>query len=383
MDAVSHYRQVLRTPGAPSLTLLGAISRMTNIPFSTLITVVVFESTGSWVWAGIGGGLSAVSAAVPAWGFGLLIDSFGVRRILALTWPGTLLVLLVGLPTDPLILLGVCLLAGIFRPPMGTTIRSAWVCLLPDPERRAAAYSLDATLMPISGALGALLGALLLALFGIWGVLAMIAGLGLVATIGLLFNRAANSVIATGKVRSDYERAPLGAPVWSALMAAGLSWSALTGSELIIGDLWGGEVMLLGTGASLVSVALGAAIFASRSERPLRSVRQGLLLIVGAMIAVAFLAPVASALAVATLALLGLGRGLIASSAMQTVSEEAPEERMSEAMGLYGAATLIGAGGYRPLAAILLALSPLATIGAPIILSGVLALTIGRYKRHS
>lgn len=74
-------------------------------------------------------------------------------------------------------------------------MRSSWAIIAPDQPLRSTAYSLDSSLSPIAGSLGAAVGGILL-LFSPLAILIMLALLGILGSIGLLLHKATDNPLA-------------------------------------------------------------------------------------------------------------------------------------------------------------------------------------------
>lgn len=158
------FNNLLNLPGAKLLALISIITRSTTIPLGAAYTTIGYAVTDSWIWAGAVGGIASLAAAGSFWVTGKMIDRFGAKIVLLILAPGSLVPLLYGKGGLAWVLL-VSVLAGLLRPPNGTVVRSAWQVVAKTDNQRVLAYSFDAAIAPIAGALGALLAGGLYAFF--------------------------------------------------------------------------------------------------------------------------------------------------------------------------------------------------------------------------
>ncbi|MFI0900674.1 MFS transporter [Streptomyces sp. NPDC020983] len=163
-SAVLRRPHVLRTFGP---ALLGRLSYGTAfVPLAVALT----RTTGSYAWAGAAVACFGLGASVPAPLRARLIDRRGPRRVLpalAAAYGAALLALTAatwspGTPRPLLALL--TLAAGVCSPPLGPVMRTLWSTLVPEPELRARAFSLDAVAEEVLYVVGPLLAGVVIAL---------------------------------------------------------------------------------------------------------------------------------------------------------------------------------------------------------------------------
>lgn len=343
------FQNLLRLPGAKLLALMSIITRSTTIPLGAAYTTIGYSVTDSWLWAGAVGGIASLAAALSFWFTGKMIDRFGAKIVLLTLAPGSLAPLFYG-NGDLIWVLFVSLLAGFLRPPNGTVVRSAWQVVAKTDQERVLAYSFDAAIAPIAGALGALLAGGLYALFSTQGVILFLVIGTLVPAIALaLFAFSPES-----KTNSYLKKQPLGTKTWAAISIVGSSWIALVAVEMSLGVFFGEEALLLSNAVGLVAVAIGALLFTNTNDQ---TGRQALITAsFGAGITLVLTIIGASLLPIVIWGLifiLGIFRGLISSAASTYITYSSPESRRSEALALYGSSVLVGQAGYRPLAGFL------------------------------
>jgi len=142
-----------------------------RLPFAALefaTVLLVQANTGSFAQAGlvIAAYSIAVAASMPLQG--RIIDRVGQTRVLLITTAVSssaviVLVLLAegGSTLGPMIAANA--VAGAFVPPIGTSIRTIWADLIPDPELRESAFALDAVMLEVAFVCGPLLTGLAIA----------------------------------------------------------------------------------------------------------------------------------------------------------------------------------------------------------------------------
>ncbi|MEV7184986.1 MFS transporter [Kitasatospora sp. NPDC093102] len=165
----SSYATVLRTPGAVRLFGAALIGRLSYgvVPLALLLAVT--GTTGSYARAGWLTALFAASNVLLSPVRAGLVDRHGPRRALPPMAAGYTVVLLglaaatwrPGVPFPALLALAVA--AGVLAPPLGPVTRARWSALLPDPELRRRAYSLDTVAEELLHVTGPLLAGLIAA----------------------------------------------------------------------------------------------------------------------------------------------------------------------------------------------------------------------------
>lgn len=162
-SAVLRRPHVLRTFGP---ALLGRLSYGTVfVPLAVALT----RTTGSYAWAGAAVACFGLGTSVPAPLRARLIDRRGPRRVLpvlALAYGAVLLALTAATwsPGTPRPLLAaLTLAAGVCSPPLGPVMRTLWSDLVPDPELRSRAFSLDTVAEEVLYVAGPLLAGVVIA----------------------------------------------------------------------------------------------------------------------------------------------------------------------------------------------------------------------------
>ena len=165
---LARYSALFRVPHVRRLVLSGMLARLPAGMIGLALLLLVREHGGTYAAAGAVSGGYFVATAVGAPIAGRLVDRRGQARILltrAVVFPALLLgVCLLALLDAPLVLIGLAAAAaGALMPPVGASLRALWPRMFGDPELRAAAYALEASLQEITFIVGPLLVALLTA----------------------------------------------------------------------------------------------------------------------------------------------------------------------------------------------------------------------------
>jgi MFS family permease len=185
---LARYGALFRVPHVRRLVLSGMLARLPAGMIGLALLLLVREQGGSYAAAGAVSGVYFVATAAGAPVSGRLVDRRGQARILfsrALIFPALLIgVCVLALADAPLALVGAAAAAtGALMPPVGASLRALWPRLFADPELRAAAYALEASLQEITFIVGPLLVALLTAAVSPVLALAVAAAVGGVGTL--------------------------------------------------------------------------------------------------------------------------------------------------------------------------------------------------------
>lgn len=350
---LAQYRSVLTLPGARELLAWSLLARATFIGWGAILLIAAYGVTESWMWASIAAAVGTGCAAISSWCVGKLMDHFPPRRVLLISAPGALVLALLTVAQSPLQACLIAGLAGFFRPGGGTALRTVWTSLCPDQETRVLAFAMEAGLVPFAGALGAAGAGLIAASWGAAQVALVTAGVGFFSVVGLGLCKAVRDAPVPRRHKGQ-KSGRLPGKVWAALLAVAGSWFALSACEVGLGQARGAAQLGYLTGLSMVAVAGGAHLYASRGRagNPLKWVAGGLTLATAAMaglIAGVWLLIPAGLLVMA----LGAGRGVISPSVSLSIGKWAGPARQSEAMGLYGTFVLLGQATGKPLAGLL------------------------------
>jgi MFS family permease len=146
-------RDVLRTPGVLSLFVASCVARLPMGAIGLLLVLHTQALTGSYAAGGLAAGAYALALGLSNPALGRVAD----RR-------GQTLVLRAGAPVAAAAIVAVALLpaaapqgaivacavvAGFAQPPVGACMRALWPTLLPGPDRRHAAYALEAAALEV------------------------------------------------------------------------------------------------------------------------------------------------------------------------------------------------------------------------------------------
>lgn len=137
---------------------------------SLAILLIVHAETGSFADAGVAVGLFGATGAAATPVLGRLVDRLGAVAVLAVSGAIQSLafvVLALGARHGASFgtLLAVTAVAGLALPPLSSTMRALWPVLVPEPELRGTAYTLDAIAQELIWTLGPLLVAVFVALW--------------------------------------------------------------------------------------------------------------------------------------------------------------------------------------------------------------------------
>lgn len=355
-DLFWSYREVLLVPGARSLLLLSLLARSVNIPIGAILTVIAYEISLSWTVAAAAGGLTAASAALSFWLSGKAIDVWGQKKILLALAPGSFVPLIFLLEPHGALLFGASAAVGLLRPPSGTAVRTSWQRLIT--KNRIQAYGIDASLAPVAGSVGSLLGALLLGLVGNAGVVLFLVGATLLSTV-LLARHKTSEEVPERAAFALKEKTRFQKSVWLVIVLVGLSWGGLVGLELLVGSLFGAQELLLATALGGFSVALGALLNGlARDPTGKASLTLAATAAAASLALIALTIWTIPLLAIPLVIIFGLARGMISASGSTYLSFASPPDRRSEALSLYGSGVLTGQALYRPLAGAMLLFAP-------------------------
>lgn len=162
----ARYRALFAVPYVRRLVLSGMLARLPAGMIGLALLLLVRESGGSYAAAGAVSGAYFVATAVGAPISGRLVDRRGQARILrsrALLFPAFLgaACLLAVLDVSVAAVGAAAAAAGVAMPPVGASLRALWPRMFVDPDLRAAAYALEASLQEVTFVVGPLLVALL------------------------------------------------------------------------------------------------------------------------------------------------------------------------------------------------------------------------------
>jgi MFS family permease len=163
-------RDVLRAPGFAWLFGASMLGRVPVFATGLVLVLRTRELTGSFAAGGLVAGLSALCVCVSSPVLGRLIDRRGQVSVLAgcAALSATGLVLLGLLPDGASVaaVAACALMTGLGFPPLGACLRAALPVLLPDRERRHAAFALESATTEVTYVAAPLLVAASVALGG-------------------------------------------------------------------------------------------------------------------------------------------------------------------------------------------------------------------------
>jgi predicted MFS family arabinose efflux permease len=163
------YKRVLGAAGVRQ-PLVGVVIGRLSIAAEPLSTVLLIRgTTGSFAVAGAVMGAYSIAAAISLPIQGRVIDRIGQTRVIATATAVTVagfagLILLAHAGASAGALVGVATFAGLGTLPTGSTMRTLWSELVPDPELRQAAFAIDAVALDLAFIVGPLIAAAVIAL---------------------------------------------------------------------------------------------------------------------------------------------------------------------------------------------------------------------------
>jgi predicted MFS family arabinose efflux permease len=163
----STYKRVLSIRSV-RLPLAGAtIGRLPFAAEALTLLLLVQAATGSFADAGLVNACYSLGAAAGLPTQGRIVDRIGQTRVIAVATAINALALigLVLLAEDGASMPAMCavaVFAGFAIPPLGTSIRTLWSELVPEPELRQSAFALDAVTVEVAFIVGPLLAALVI-----------------------------------------------------------------------------------------------------------------------------------------------------------------------------------------------------------------------------
>jgi MFS family permease len=301
-------RDVLRAPGFAWLFGASMLGRVPVFGTGLVLVLRTRELTGSFAAGGLVAGLSAAAVCVSSPVLGRLIDRRGQAPVLigtaALSATGLLTLGLLPDGASVAAAAACALMTGLGFPPLGACLRAALPTLLPDRERRHAAFALESATTEITYVAAPLLVAGAVALGGPGTAAFALAGLGPLGVAGFV----AHPVVrgwqpaeggerrAGGALRAPAVRSLLlvFALVGTAFGAVEVAVPAATDAGLagVLLALWGAGSL---TGGLIAARAAAPADGARRMRRLLVALAAGHLLLVLAAgpVALALLLPVA------------------------------------------------------------------------------------------
>lgn len=184
------YKRILATGGVRRPLIGATIGRLPFAAGAFAMLLLVKASTGSFAQAGLVNAAYSIAVAITMPLQGRLIDRIGQTKVFAVTTTissaaliGVVIFAQEGAGLAPMI--AASAVAGAAVPPIGTSIRTLWSGLIPDPELRQSAFALDAVMLEVAFITGPLLIALIIAVAS--PAVAMLVNVGLAIVGSLVF----------------------------------------------------------------------------------------------------------------------------------------------------------------------------------------------------
>jgi hypothetical protein len=208
------------------LPLAGAtIGRLPFAAETLAVLLLVQGATGSFADAGLVNACYSIGAAAGLPTQGRIVDRIGQTRVIAAATALNSvaligLVLLAGDGASVAAMCAVAIFAGFAIPPLGTSIRTLWSELVPDPELRQSAFALDAVTVEVAFIVGPLLAALVIGIASPAAGVLMNVGLSILGSTLFALSRA--SRVWRGQPHGLGLAGPLRSPGVLTLMGVGL-----------------------------------------------------------------------------------------------------------------------------------------------------------------
>ena len=240
------------------------ISRL-SIAAQPLATILLVKgSTGSFAAAGLVLACYSLAAAGSLPVQGRVIDRIGQSRVIvivtvvnALAFGALIPLAAANAPVAAMAVAGV--IAGLTTPPLGSSMRSLWTGLVPEPDLRQAAFTVDAVAIDVAWILGPSLAAGVIAVASPSAALGVCVGLSLVGSA--VFAGSAASRAWRGTPAHERQSGPLRSPGVLVLMGAGLGVGMMVGAIEISITAFASEHGAAELGGTLVAIqAVGSVV---------------------------------------------------------------------------------------------------------------------------
>jgi Major Facilitator Superfamily len=240
------------------------ISRL-SIAAQPLATILLVKgSTGSFAAAGLVLACYSVAAAGSLPVQGRVIDRVGQTTVIvivtvinALAFGSLIPLAAANASVVAMAVAGV--IAGLTTPPIGSAMRSLWTGLVPEPELRQAAFTVDAVAIDVAWILGPSLAAGVIAVASPSAALAACVGLSLLGSA--VFAGSAASRSWRGLPAHERQSGPLRSPGVLVLMGAGLGVGLMVGAIEISITAFASEHGAAELGGTLVAIqAVGSVV---------------------------------------------------------------------------------------------------------------------------
>ncbi|MER7702402.1 MFS transporter [Kitasatospora sp. NPDC097605] len=285
----SSYRAVLGSPHVTRLLVGTLIGRLPTGMAPVAILLLVRSEHGSLALAGLLGALYGLASAIGQPLLGRLVDRYGQTAILYASAPvasaAFLLLPCTGPTRHPALASLVVLVAGLATPPLEAGLRALWPHVLPDPDRRRAALSLDSSTQGLVFVIGPLLATGFAAGAGATAALAATAALGLLGTGMVVTAEPSSSWTPNATAGRTHSLGPLRVPglrvLFAALAGTGVALGAVNVLALAAAERhhagWLAGVMpaALSVGSMLGGLAYGRRVWPGAPARHLVTAATG------------------------------------------------------------------------------------------------------------
>jgi MFS family permease len=258
------YRRVLGAPGVAAPLSGATISRVAIAaqPLSTIL--LVKGSTGSFAAAGLVLTCYSLAAAGSLPVQGRVIDRIGQTSVILVVTVVNAIAFAALIPLAaadaPVVTMAIAgLFAGLSTPPLGSSMRSLWTNLVPQPELRQAAFAIDAVAIDAAWILGPSLAAGVIAVASPSAALGMCVGLSVVGSVVFAASRA--SRVWRGVPAHERHSGPLRSPGVLVLMGAALGVGIMVGAIEISITAFASDHGAAELGGTLVAVQAVGSVF--------------------------------------------------------------------------------------------------------------------------
>jgi MFS family permease len=345
------YRRVLGAPGVAAPLAGVTISRLA-IAAQPLATILLVKgSTGSFAAAGLVLACYSLAAAGSLPIQGRVIDRIGQTAVIvivtvinALAFGALIPLAAANAPVVAMALAG--LIAGLTTPPIGSSMRSLWTGLVPEPGLRQAAFTVDAVAIDVAWILGPSLAAGVIAAASPSAAVGVCVGLSLLGSA--VFAGSWASRTWRGVPAHERQSGPLRSPGVLVLMGAGLGVGIMVGAIEISITAFASEHGAAELGGILVAIqavgsALGGLWFGARNWRTPAGERLPAISLIFALSVLPLVAVPSVAAAFPLMALSGIALAPTISVIYLLLDSLAPRGTAVEATGWVLTAIIVGA----------------------------------------
>jgi MFS family permease len=258
------YKRVLGSRGVAAPLTGVTLSRVAIAaqPLSTIL--LVQESTGSFAAAGLVVACYSLAAAGSLPVLGRMIDRIGQTSVIAvvtvvnaLGFAALIPLAAADAPVAAMAIAGT--IAGLATPPLGSSMRSLWKGLVPDPDLRQAAFTLDAVAIDVAWILGPTVAAGVIAAASPSASLGLCVALSLVGSVVFASSPASRSW--RGPPAHERHSGPLRSPGVLVLMGAALGVGLVVGAIEISITAFASDRGVAELGGTLIAIqAVGSVV---------------------------------------------------------------------------------------------------------------------------